>query len=97
MAKIEVKREFPDMSAIECYRVCVSLIDKLGYKLFKKRDIANLVICKGVVEGFKVDLSLMVPLGSPTSISVNLSSNDIDESILLVESDRILDLISNNL
>lgn len=97
MSKVEVKREFPDMQATECFRICVSLIDKLGYNLFKKRDIANLVICNGVVEGFKVDLSLMVPLGSPTSISVNLSSDELDESILLIEADRILDLISNNL
>jgi hypothetical protein len=97
MAKIEVKREYPGTSASECFRVCLSLVDELGYQLFKKRDVANLVICNGVVEDSKVDLSLMVPLGHPTSISVTLGSNDLDESILLNEADRILSVITNTL
>lgn len=97
MTKIEVKREFPGMSTDECFRICVSLIDKLGYKLFKKRDIANLIICNGVVENARVDLSIMISFDSPTSISLNLSSDDLDESILLNESDRILNLITTNL
>ena len=97
MTKIETKREFPGMSTGECYKLCVSLIDKIGYKIFKKRDIANLIICKGMVDSFVVDLSLMVPLGSSAILNVNLSSDGADDSILLAEANRILKVLSNNM
>jgi hypothetical protein len=98
MAKIEAKREFPDKAANECYQVCVSLIDQAGYKIFKQRDLANLVICNGEVAGAAVNLSIMVPfLGGPTSVNVNLSSSAADENVLQAEADRILDLIASKL
>lgn len=98
MAKIESKREFPGQSANECYQTCVSLIDEMGYKIFKQRDLANLVICNGTVEGAAVNLSIMAPfIGSPASVNVNLSGDGVDENILAAEADRILNLIASNL
>jgi len=97
MPKIEVKHEIQDISASECYQACVSLVDTIGYKLFKKRDIANLIICNEKLDGRKVNLSIMVPFGTPTTLTLNLSSDDMDEPALQVEVDRILDVISPNL
>jgi len=97
MPKIEAKYEVQEKSASECYQACVSLIDRTGYKLFKKRDIANLIICNETLDGRKVNLSIMVPFGTPTTLTLNLSSDDMDEPALQVEVDRILDVISSNL
>ena len=97
MAKIETSREFPGMSASQCYNAFVSMVDQSEYVLFKKRDIAYLVICDGTVEGSAVHLTLTVPLGGPTRITVNLSSDNLEESILLIEANRILELVSKNM
>lgn len=97
MAKIEAKREVQGMSASECYQACLSSIEPTGYKLFKKRDLANLIICNETIEGQRISLSLMVPFGSPTTINLNLSNDEMDESALQGEAERILDSIFTNL
>lgn len=97
MPKIEATREVQDKSASESYQTCVSLIETFGYKLFKKRDLANLIICNEKLDGQKVNLSIMVPFGSPTTVTLNLSSDEMDEPALQVEVDRILDLLFSNM
>ncbi len=97
MPKIEAKRDVQGKSASECYQACVSLVDTIGYRLFKKRDIANLIICNEKLDGQKVDLSIMVPFGSPTSLTLSVSSDEMDESSLQVEADRVLDLLISNI
>jgi hypothetical protein len=97
MPKIEATREVQGKSASESYQACVSLIETIGYKLFKKRDLANLIICNEKLDGQKVNLSIMVPFGSPTTLTLNLSSDKMDEPALQVEVDRILDLLLSNM
>jgi hypothetical protein len=97
MAKIEAKREVGGMTAGECYQACLSSIESTGYKLFKKRDLAYLIICNETIEGQKISLSLMVPFGSPTTINLSLSSDEMNSSLIQLEADRILDIITTNL
>jgi len=97
MAKFELKQEIPGRSVSECYQACISSLDQIGYALFKKRDLANLLICNETLDGRKINLSLMVPFGSPTSIQANLSSDSMDDEALQIEADRILKTIVSNL
>lgn len=97
MPKIEVNHIIQEKSASECYQACVSLIDTIGYKLFKKRDIANLIICNEKLNGQKINLSITVPFGSPTTIALNLSSDNLNESALQIEADNISDVLLSNL
>ncbi len=97
MSKVEVRREFPGVSASDCYKACLSVVEPAGYKLFKRRDIANLVISSGIVQGHPVDLTLMVPFVSPTSIVVSLTSEQADHASLTAEAERIIGLISKSL
>lgn len=97
MAKIETRREFPEKSVAECFKVCLDLVEAAGYKLFKKRDVANLVISNGTVQGNPVDLSTVVPFGNPTSIIVSLASEKLDHTSLTAEVDRILDILIKKL
>lgn len=97
MSKVEVRHEFPGILASDCYKACLSVVEPAGYKLFKKRDIANLVICSGTVQGHRADLTLMVPFGNPTSIVVSLTSEETDQAFLTAEAERIIGLISKSL
>ena len=97
MAKLEVEHEFQGISTEECFKKCVSLIDSIGYTLFKKRDIANLIICNRTEENSRIDLTLSVSFDNPTIIRLNLSSDDLDEHILNSESSRIFQILSENI
>jgi len=97
MPKIEEKLEVQEKSTSECFQACLSLVDTIGYKLFKKRDIANLIICNEKLDGQKIDLSITVPFGSPTTINLNLSSDNLDQSALQAEADRISEVLLANL
>jgi hypothetical protein len=95
MAKIDIKHPFPGKSAGECYQTILQIVDKAGYKVFKKRDIAWLVICDGKLQGKDVNLTLSVPFGSPTSVLLTLSCNDLAEAELTAEAERIFGLLGN--
>ena len=92
MAKFEAKKEVSEMAVNECYQMCLEGIESAGYKIFKTRELANLIICNETIDGQKVSLSLMVPFGSPTTINLNLSSDEMDENALQSEAERILDV-----
>ena len=97
MPKTELRIEVQEKSVSECYQACVSLVDTIGYKLFKKRDIANLIICNEKIDGKKINLTLNVPFCSPTTIMLNLSSENVNESDLQAEAERISDVLLSNL
>ena len=97
MAKLEVHREYPEMSSDECFKQCISLVDTIGYTLFKKRDIANLIICNRTLDNNLIDLSLTVAFGDPANVGLNLSSDGLDEAALTAESERIFNILSDNL
>lgn len=93
MATLAVNREAPGMTTSECYQSCLLKIEQAGYKIFKKRDLANLIICNETADGRQVDLSLMVPFGGPTTINLSLSSELMDDNELQIEADRIFSVL----
>ena len=93
MAKYELKRPYPNESTANCYKAGISAAEKGGYKIFKKRELAWLAICKGNVGGSEVDLTLSIPFGGPTSVLLNLSSGSVDEAVLQSEAEKIFDLL----
>lgn len=93
MATYELKKEAPTMTTSDCYQSCLLKIEEAGYKIFKKRDLANLIICNETIDGQQVNLSLMVPFGSPTTVNLSLSSDDLDENQIQVEAERIFSVL----
>ena len=53
------------------------------------------VLCDGKLLGNDVNLTLAVPFGSPTSVSLILNSDDLDVTSLKVEAERIFGLLGN--
>jgi hypothetical protein len=93
MSKCDFKRPFPGKSPSEGYQAILRVVEKAGYKIFKKRDVAWLVICEGKIQDHKVSLTLSIPFGSPTSVAMNLSSDSLDETALQLEAERIFTLL----
>jgi len=97
LAKVEIKRPYPGKNTAECYQACLRMVEKAGYQVFKKREIASLVICNGNVNGLPISLSAMVPFGSPTAVMLSLSSEDAGEDVLNLETGRLFDLLEAEL
>jgi hypothetical protein len=97
MPKYEIKREFSSKPANECYQAGLRTLQSAGYKIVKRRDIASLAICQTLIQGSRVDLNLMVPMGKPTNVILNLSSERADETSLKMEAERVLGILSDEL
>lgn len=97
MAKVEVTRPYPHKNTAECYQACLRMIEKAGYQVFKKREIASLVICNGNVNGLPVSLSAIVPFGLQTAVMLSLSSEEAVEDVLNLETDRLFNLLEAEL
>jgi hypothetical protein len=95
MAKLEVKHGFPGKSASDCYQAGLRMVGAAGYSIFKKREIANLIICEGRLMGNPVNLNLVVPFGSPTQVILSLESSLEDKEALNSEAVRLLGLLEH--
>lgn len=97
MPKIEIKRESSGKTASECYQACLRAVPLAGYRIVKRRDIASLVICEGRIQGNRVDLSMIVPMGQPTHVILTLSSESAGEDALKMEAERVLEIVGEQL
>ena len=97
MAKLEVRREFPGKDSGECYQAGLRIVEKAGYQIFKKREIASLVICEGKIDGHNLNLSVVVPFGFPTHVVITLTSEAANETLLSSEADRLFALLEKEL
>ncbi|MGE5263621.1 MAG: hypothetical protein ACM3S0_09585 [Acidobacteriota bacterium] len=97
MPKYEIKQEFSGKTASECYQACLRAVPLAGYRIVKRRDIASLVICEGRIEGNRVDLSMIVPMGKPTHVVLTLSSESADEVSLKEEAERVMGMMGEQL
>lgn len=97
MAKLEVRRYFAGKSANECYQAILRAVEKAGYTIFKKREIAFLVLCDSSLDDSAIQLSLMVPFGSQTAVTMNISGDKTPEGRLSAEADRFFSILEKEL
>lgn len=94
---METKRPYPGKGTGECYEACLRMAAKAGYQVFKKREIASLVICNGTLDGRPVSMSAMVPFGAPTAVMLSLSGENAREDALKGEAERLFALLDSEL
>lgn len=97
MSKVEIKRPFTGKDSGKCYQASLAVVEKAGYQIFKKREIASLVICEGNIDGRPVNLSITAPFGFPTSVVVTLTGHDVSEEVLNTEANRLFALLEAEL
>lgn len=97
MPKVELKQVVSEKSSARCYQACQQMVEKAGYKIFKQRDVASLLICEGILVGKPVNLTVMIPFGSPINVIINLSGQQSDEMALNSEVTRLFALLENEL
>lgn len=94
MATKALKKTYADKTPADLYKAVFKMFDVTGYNLFKKRDIANLAIANGTVEGQKTDLTVTVPYANPACVLLNLSAEGLTEEQLTEEGRRLFRALS---
>ncbi|MEA4908511.1 MAG: hypothetical protein GYA17_18675 [Chloroflexi bacterium] len=97
MAKLEKKMAFAGKSANDCYQAGLRIVEKAGYKILKRRDIAWLLVCEGNLNGNVTSLNYSVPLGGPSSVVLNFNSEQNDAAALEAEAERLFGLVGAEL
>jgi hypothetical protein len=97
MAKLEVRHEFPGKDSGECYQASLRMVEKAGYHIIKKREIASLVICERKLNGQHLALSVVVPFGFPTSVVLTLTSEADDNTVLDSEANRLIEQLEKEI
>ncbi len=95
MARIEVKREVPGKTADVNYKAIGKMVEKAGYKIFKRRDIAYLLVCEGELQGSPASLNISVPFTAPNQVVINLGCDAADDAALSAEVDRLFTLLQS--
>lgn len=88
MANYEEIRTFPGKSANDCYAAIQRTYPKVKFEIWKKRDIAWLVIAKRKEGASEIDSNASAGFGNPTPITYHLSTPNMDESALKAIADE---------
>ncbi len=81
MASIQLKRSYEGKSDGEVYEAAKKAIVNAGFKVWKTRELARLVLGTGIYEGKEVRLNVVVSMidGSATA---SAESDELDEKAL---------------
>lgn len=97
MPKIQVKRDFPNRTAKECYTAFIDALHEANYKIFKQRDIGWFVIASQVIEGKELTCNAFASMGTTACIELNLSASNLSEDQLEDQANILIDLMQKRL
>ena len=81
MASIQNKNSYEGKSGQEVYEAAIQAITNAGYKVWKRRDIARLVMGVGQVEGQEVRFNMAVSMVD-NSVTTSVEADSLsDESL----------------
>jgi hypothetical protein len=81
MASVQIKDTFGEKSDLEVYEAAKKAIDSAGYRVWKTRELARLVLGTGTEKGQEVRLNVVVSMFD-SSATISAESDDLDGSIL---------------
>ena len=81
MASIEEKITFSGKNDGEIFKAAIASVSKVGLEVWKTREIARLVLAKGIVNGEEVRCNIVVSMVD-NSTTITAESDGLDESAL---------------
>lgn len=97
MAKIEETRTYPGKTPGDCFSAAVRAYPKVGFNVWKKRELAWLALAKCTLEGKEVDSNLSARPGNPTPATLNLSADGLSEEALKGLADKFFQALEEEL
>jgi len=96
MASVQLKHHYENKSDQEVYEAALQAIPNAGLNVWKKRELARLVLAVGEQDGQEVRCNIVVSMADG-SVTISAESDDLGEDILnqvaqklVVELDKLL-------
>jgi len=96
MASVQLKHHYENKSDQEVYEAALQAIPNAGLNVWKKRELARLVLAVGEQDGQEVRCNIVVSMADG-SVTISAESDDLGEDILnqvaqklAVELDKLL-------
>ncbi len=95
MGKISESREYPALTADDCFHLAVTAITQAGFEIFKKRDFAWLVIGKRSTTQGQVEANITARPGKAPSVTFSLSSDMLNDQELENQTNVLIGIFEN--
>ena len=81
MASVQINRKFENKSDTQIYSAAITAIPNVGLKVWKRRDIARLVMGMGEVDGKEVRCNIAISM-LDNSVTISVESDALPEDAL---------------
>lgn len=88
MATVQIKKTYGDKSDGEIYEAAIQAIANAGYTVWKKRELARLVLGTGKQDGQEVRMNVVVNMVD-NSATISAESDDLDKKALESVAEKI--------
>ncbi len=88
MASVQIKRSYEGKSDNEVYEAALKAIPNAGLNVWKKRELARLVLATGTVDGQEVRCNIVVSMVDG-SVTISAEADDLGEDKLNVTADKL--------
>ena len=89
MASVQLKQLFEGKSDMEVYEAALQAIPNAGMQVWKKRELARLVMGMGSHEGQEVRCNVVVSMVDG-SVTVSMEADDLEEARLTPLAERLM-------
>lgn len=90
MASVQTVKKYEGKSEKETYEAAIQAIPNAGLNVWKKRDLARLVLGKGKVEGQEVRCNIVVSMVDG-SVTISVEADTLAEDALKQVVDKLAD------
>ncbi|NTU76166.1 MAG: hypothetical protein HGA86_08610, partial [Anaerolineaceae bacterium] len=97
MATIQETLPVEKKSSSDCYDAFLEAMPRAGFKIFKERAIVYLLMGQYTLNGEQVDCNLMAKPGSPTQVSITVTSEAVSEADLRPLADKMIAALKTEL
>jgi hypothetical protein len=89
MSSVQKTYPIPGKSTADCYEAALEAYPKAGFEIWKKRELAYMLMAKCSGKDGQIDSNLMARFGSPTQIVLIVSAENLPEADLQPYLDKI--------
>jgi len=93
MATVQIKNSFAGKSDSQVYEAALQAIPNAGLNVWKKRELARLVMGTGEVDDSEVRCNIAVSMVDG-SVTVSVEGDDLDESAVRTVADNLMGELS---
>ncbi|HTX79057.1 MAG TPA: hypothetical protein VMC62_05290 [Longilinea sp.] len=97
MATVELDKAFEGKPPGNLYDAALKALPKMGFNIWRKFPLGNVLMSKQMVGGKQVDCSFIAHLGSPLTVSITVKSDGLGETELRPWAEKVMAALEESL